>query len=86
MQVLSREEIEPEVTGDLKLVDCETNAFTEISMSGSLLKRYKENMNGFRESLRRYCVARDIGHAFTASDGPVDRVVLEGLRRGGLLR
>src|SRR6266478_7301753 len=44
IQVLSQEEIEPEVVGDLKLVDIEDEDVAEITVSGPLLKRYKQNL------------------------------------------
>ena len=38
IQILSQEELEPEVLGDLKLVDIEDGDEAEISVSGPLLK------------------------------------------------
>ena len=86
MHVLSREEVDPPISGDLRLVDCETDAFTEISVSRTLLKRYKENVEGFRESVRQGCLARNMGYIPAVSDMPFDRLTLDILRRGGLLR
>ncbi len=39
IQVLSEEEVEPDVTGDLRLVDCEDADEAEITVSLPLLKR-----------------------------------------------
>src|SRR5438128_4438488 len=44
IQVLSQEEIEPEVVGDLRLVDIEDDDVAEITVSAPLLKRYKQNL------------------------------------------
>src|SRR5262249_55851651 len=41
IQILSQEEIEPEVVGDLRLVDIEDEDVAEITVSAPLLKRYK---------------------------------------------
>lgn len=86
IHVLSRNEIEPEVAGDLKLFDCENNSFTEISVSPSLLKRYRQNLAGFTESIRKFCLARGITYVLAPSDTPFERLTLEVLRRGGMLR
>lgn len=86
IHVLSRDEIDPQVTGDLKLLDSETNEFTEISVSQSLLKRYRQNLAGFCESVRRFCTARDIGYALVPSDTPVDMLTRDVLRAGGMVR
>jgi uncharacterized protein (DUF58 family) len=86
LHVLAREEVDPPVSGDLRLVDCETQAFTEISMSRALLKRYKENLNGFVEAVRRECVSRNIAYVPAVSDMPFERLTFEVLRRSGMLR
>src|SRR5437773_2605255 len=41
IQILSQEEIDPEVMGDLKLVDVEDDDVAEITVSRALLDRYK---------------------------------------------
>ncbi|MFO7976133.1 MAG: DUF58 domain-containing protein, partial [Candidatus Hydrogenedentota bacterium] len=86
VHTLARQEIEPEVTGDLKLLDSETNAYTEISVSPALLKRYRQNVDGFCDAVRRHCLARNIGYMFAPSDTPLDRLLLEVFRRGGMIR
>lgn len=86
IHVLAPEEIEPSLTGDLKLVDSETQAFAEISVSRALLKRYKENRDGFCDEVRRFCLARGVGHYVVSSDTSVEELTLEVLRRGGLVK
>jgi hypothetical protein len=44
VQILSHEEIDPEIAGDLKLVDVEDADEAEITVSAPLLKRYKQNL------------------------------------------
>ena len=44
IQILSQEEIDPEVTGDLKLVDVEDDDVAEITVSSVLMQRYAENL------------------------------------------
>src|SRR3954463_3901228 len=44
IQILCQEELEPEIFGDLKLIDVEDNDEAEITVSGPLLKRYKQNL------------------------------------------
>ncbi len=86
IHVMAPEEIEPDLSGDLKLVDSETASEVEISVSRALLKRYRKNRDGFCESIRRYCVARGIGYFPVSSDMPIDRLTLDVLRRGGMMR
>jgi len=86
IHVLAPEEIDPPVVGDLKLVDSETHAFTEISVSRTLIKRYKQNLQGFCESIRRFCTARRITYVPASTDTPFERLILDVLRRGGMLQ
>src|SRR5207245_4255062 len=60
IQVLSQEEIEPELVGDLKLVDVEDEDVAEVTVSAPLLKRYKQNLAAYRASLNEFCTRRGI--------------------------
>jgi uncharacterized protein (DUF58 family) len=86
IQVLSQEEIDPEVTGDLKLVDVEDDDVAEITVSGALLNRYKENLNAYRAALHEFCTRRGVTCLFTSNQVPFDRLVLTHLRQRGLVR
>ncbi len=86
VQVLAPEEIDPKLSGDLKLVDSETGGFVEISVSRALLKRYRKNRDGFIERVRGHCHARGISHFIVSSDTPIERVAFDLLRKGGMVR
>jgi uncharacterized protein (DUF58 family) len=86
LHILSPEEMDPALAGDLKLIDSETNAFAEVSMSGALLKRYNANRDGFIASVRKYCTSRGVGYAQISSDDSLEAVVFQMLRRGGMVR
>ncbi|MFA6243421.1 MAG: DUF58 domain-containing protein [Candidatus Hydrogenedentales bacterium] len=86
VHVLAPDEIEPPIVGDLRLVDSETGGFVEISASPMLVKRYTDNLAGFCESIRKFCLARGIGYIFAPSDTSFERLTLEVMRRGGLFR
>jgi uncharacterized protein (DUF58 family) len=86
VHVLAPEEIDPTLSGDLKLVDSETNAFAEISVSRTLLKKYKDNRDGFCDEVRRFCLARGVGHYVVSSDTSVEQLTLDVLRKGGLVK
>jgi uncharacterized protein (DUF58 family) len=86
IQVLSQEEIEPEIVGDLKLVDVEDDDEAEITVSGPLLKRYKQNLAAYRAALNQFCSRRGVAYFFTSNQVPFDRLVLHYLRQRGLVR
>jgi hypothetical protein len=86
IQILSQEEIDPELAGDLKLVDIEDDDVAEITVSGPLLRRYKENLATYRAALHQFCTRRGITCLFTSNQVPFDRLVLSYLRHHGLVK
>src|SRR5947209_2457531 len=86
IQILSHEEIEPEIVGDLQLVDIEDDDVAEITVSAPLLKRYKQNLAAYRAALHEFCTRRGITYLFTSNQVPFDRLVLSYLRQRGLVR
>jgi uncharacterized protein (DUF58 family) len=86
VQILSQEEIEPEIMGDLRLVDIEDDDIAEITVNGPLLKRYKQNLMAYRAALHVFCTRRGVSYLFTSNQVPFDRFVLTYLRQRGLVR
>ncbi len=86
IQILSQEELEPELLGDLKLVDIEDADEAEITVSGPLIKRYKQNLTAFQAGLQEYCNRRGVTYMMTSNQVPFDKLVLNYLRRRGLVR
>ena len=86
IHVLSQEEVEPELVGDLRLVDAEDDEETEISVSAPLLARYKANLNAFVGGMKEWCTSRGITYIFTTNHNPFDKLILNYLRERGLVR
>jgi uncharacterized protein (DUF58 family) len=86
IQILSQEEIDPEVVGDLKLVDAEDEDVAEITVSGPLLKRYKQNLAAYQAALNEFCLRRGISFLSTSNQVPFERLVLNALRLRGLVK
>jgi uncharacterized protein (DUF58 family) len=85
VQVLSPQEIEPDIQGDLKLCDIEDDDMAEVSITQPLLKKYKQNLNAYCLSLKDYITRRGGTYLFTSSAVPFDTLVLNYLRERGLL-
>jgi len=86
IQVLSQEEVEPELLGDLRLIDVEDNDVTEVTANALLIKRYKENLAAYQEALKEFCSQRGIAYLFTTNQLPFEKLVLTYLRQRGLVR
>lgn len=86
IQVLSPQEVRPEIVGDLTLEDCEDGVLTEVSITGGLLRRYDANLRALVGGLRDFCRARGLAYYFAQTSAPVEQLILTALRRTGILR
>lgn len=89
MQVLSPEEIDPArhgLAGDLRLTDVEDEDTAEVTVSAALLKRYKENLNAYCGTLREFCVRRGIMHLTIDTGTDLSALLMDYLRKRGLLK
>lgn len=86
IHVLSQEEIDPDITGDLKLIDCEDQDIAEVSVSQRLIDRYKQTLASFIEEARDFSSRRGIVYTMTSTERSVDRLVSRYLRQRGLVR
>jgi len=86
VQVLSPQEMDPTIAGDLKLVDVEDADSSEITVSAALLKYYKRNVAAYCNELKEFCIRRGAAYLAADSSGSVELMVLNYLRRIGLLR
>ena len=85
VHVLSPQEIEPDLKGDLKLVDLEDADAAEVSVTSQLVKRYKANLNAYCLALKNYVTRRGGTYLFTSTNVPFETLVLNYLRERGLL-
>lgn len=86
IQVLDRHELEPNVIGDLKLVDAETGITREVSVSDSLLKTYKRSVDNYCGNLRAFCLRYGMNYLLVANDTPIELTMLRLLRTVGLVK
>lgn len=86
MHILAPEELEPKLTGDLKLVDCEDSDETEISVTSALIKRYQATLAAFVEQAKRFCSQRGMTYLLCRSDLGADVIIGQYLRERGLIR
>ena len=86
IQVLSQEEVEPELKGDLRLVDCEDSDVAEITVSRPLLDRYKRTLAAFVDGAREFSTRRGMSYLLANTNVPIETLVGNYLRRRGLVR
>jgi uncharacterized protein (DUF58 family) len=86
VHVLSPDEVEPPLGGDLRLLDVETGEPQEVTIDGGMRALYRRRLEEWQGEIRATCRARDVHYVPIVTDTPFDRVVLYDLRRVGLVR
>ena len=86
VHVLSPDEIEPPLAGDLRLVDVETGQLQEVTIDGGMRDLYKQRLDAWRTEIRTELRRRGAHYLMVETNTPWERVVLTDLRRAGLLR
>ncbi|HEX4996576.1 MAG TPA: DUF58 domain-containing protein [Terriglobia bacterium] len=86
VHVSSREESDPDLQGDLMLIDSENGASCEIAVSPSLLAAYREAFQRRREELERYCMRYEMGYVYAGTDFPFEELILNVFRQGRFLK
>jgi len=86
IQLLSPQELNPELTGDLQLIDVEDDDIAEVTISAPLLKRYHATLDAYCAELNDFCLRRGANFLRTSTETAVDTLVLHYLRKRGLLK
>lgn len=85
LQVLDKHELEPDLVGDLKLVDAESGELREVTISESLLRAYKKRVTDYNANLRAFCLRYGMNYVQVTNDVPIDVAVTRLLRSSGVL-
>ncbi|MBI1961926.1 MAG: DUF58 domain-containing protein [Candidatus Rokubacteria bacterium] len=80
VHVLAPEELDPDLSGDLRLLDSETGEARDLSVDGEALRGYRERLRTFLERVEAFCRTTEIGYHRVTSDTPVEEFVLSQLR------
>jgi uncharacterized protein (DUF58 family) len=86
VHVLSPDEIEPPLAGDLRLVDIETGAAQEVTIDGGMRQLYIERVQAWRDGIRADCVKRGVHYLPIETDYAWEKVILSDLRKLGVVK
>jgi len=86
LHVTDRSDSSPVGVGDLVIEDAETGEGMGVYVGAKVRERLIAEAVQFPAEVRSWCLARGIGYAEAPTHLPVDVLVLDVLRRGGLLR
>lgn len=78
IQVLSRDEIEPNIRGKLVLKDAENDRYDYRSEFGrASLAAYREAFDYCRNDMREFCASRNIGFVTVCTDESIEKMLFE---------
>jgi uncharacterized protein (DUF58 family) len=86
VHIASHEEIEPDVKGDLMLVDSEDGAIREVTATPALLAAYRAAVTNHAEEIENYCMRYEMGYVRAATDFPFEELILNVFRQGRFLK
>jgi hypothetical protein len=86
LHTLSSDELRPELSGDLKLIDSETGAEVEITADYDLLQRYRSGLSIWQNELRLFCGARGMHYVPFETSLPLEELLFAWLRQYSVLK
>lgn len=85
LHLLSPDELQPALSGDLKLVDVESAAETEISIDATTLNAYHRRLQAWQAEIAAFCSQRGAHYVPINTADPWERLVLQTFRRRGIV-
>jgi uncharacterized protein (DUF58 family) len=79
IQILSEQELRPELSGDLELIDSETGQSCEVSSWDVGLKSYRAALAGFTNGLQLFCRSGGHGYVLATTDQPFEDLLFKNL-------
>lgn len=86
IHVLAPDEVNPPLTGDLRLVDVETSLGQDVTVDSGLRELYLRRLEAWRDNMHHYCTGRGAHYASVETSVPWEEVILFQLRRMGVVR
>jgi len=86
LHTLSPDEIDPDLTGDLKLLDRESRTEVEITADFDLLQRYRSGLAEWQNDLRKFCSARGMRYVPVETTVPIEELLFAWMRQYAVLK
>ncbi len=86
LHILAPDEIEPALSGELRLLDSETGTVREVSITPALLARYRQNFTRYCGEIETFCLRRNVTYLRVSTQTPFETTVWNVLRRSAMTR
>ena len=85
IQLFDERELDPELKGEIEVVDCETGDVRQVTVTPELLEAYREAFESYSGEIQEYCSRNQILYFRAPSQLPFDELILRVFRAGGFL-
>jgi uncharacterized protein (DUF58 family) len=86
IHVLSPEELNPELEGQVRLLDSETGKVMDVAVTLALLKQYHSKLNEFNNSIKEFCSRMGAIYIQVSSADSIEKIVFEQFTGAGVIR
>jgi uncharacterized protein (DUF58 family) len=86
IQVLSPDEVEPEITGDLKLIDVETGLSQDVTVDEITRELYINRLQAWQAEISAYCTRRGIHYVAAETSTSWEQLILAELRQARVVQ
>lgn len=86
IHLLSPDEVDPPLGGDLKLVDVETGGDAEITLDSATINLYRNRLREWQSEIAGYCNGRGVHYVPVTTDFPWEKLVMQTLRAKHMLK
>ena len=85
VQLLSREEMHPEMTGALRLRDAEGGPDVELVLDRAARRQYAETLDAFLRETQAACRKRGMPYLLLSGDRPLEQALIPALAGSGMI-
>ncbi|MCX7048372.1 MAG: DUF58 domain-containing protein [Candidatus Sumerlaeota bacterium] len=86
IQVMSPQEIDPNLIGHIELHDLEILHKVELTITPRLKQQYKRNVEAYCQQIKDYCTRYGMSYTFARTDEGIEDLLLKRLRESGLVK
>lgn len=86
LHLLSPDEANPPMAGDVKLIDVETKGETEITLDAGIIDLYQKRLQEWQTEIATFCAKRHIHYIPLTTDIAWDKLILQTLRTKQLVK
>lgn len=85
-QTLCREELDPSMDGELRLIDSETGKPQEVNIDRAMRREYSQRLKAWQTEIRNFCNRRQIRYFGVDTSLAWDQFLMYEMRKAGVVR